>query len=100
MVCIFGCCKCWSYPLAVIGVLTSVIGAFYYLRIIRLMYFQDPDAPLDEGLAHQNRMILVVSIGFILLFFFGIGALSEQATSIVSVYLIALKATLDDNGRP
>lgn len=31
-------------------------------------------------------MILVVSIGFILLFFFGIGALSEQATSIVSVY--------------
>jgi len=73
-------------PLAVIGVLTSVIGAFYYLRIIRLMYFQDSDAPLDEGLAHQNRMILVVSIGFILLFFFGIGALSEQATSIVSVY--------------
>ncbi len=73
-------------PLAVIGVLTSVVGAFYYLRIIRLMYFQDSDAPLDEGLAHQNRMILVVSIGFILLFFFGIGALSEQATSIVSVY--------------
>ena len=73
-------------PLAVIGVLTSVIGAFYYLRIIRLMYFQDSDAPLDEGLAHQNRMILVISVGFILLFFFGIGALSEQATSIVSVY--------------
>mgnify|MGYP003318999244 FL=1 len=25
-------------PLAIIGVLTSVIGAFYYLRIIKLMY--------------------------------------------------------------
>ena len=33
-------------PLAVIGVVTSVVGAFYYLRIIRLMYFDD-DTPLD-----------------------------------------------------
>ena len=73
-------------PLAIIGVLTSVIGAFYYLRIIRLMYFQDSDAPLDEGTSHQNRLVLIVSVGFILLFFFGIGALSHQATSIVSVY--------------
>jgi NADH-quinone oxidoreductase subunit N len=73
-------------PLAIIGVLTSVIGAFYYLRIIRLMYFQDSDAPLDEGTSHQNRLVLIVSVGFILLFFFGIGALSQQATSIVSVY--------------
>ena len=28
--------------LAVIAVLTSVIGAFYYLRIVKLMYFDDP----------------------------------------------------------
>ena len=31
--------------LAVLGVLFSVIGAFYYLRVIRLMYF---DAPVDR----------------------------------------------------
>jgi len=31
-------------------------------------------------------LVLIVSVGFILLFFFGIGALSQQATSIVSVY--------------
>ena len=27
------------WTLAVIGVLTSVVGAFYYLRIIKVMYF-------------------------------------------------------------
>src|SRR3546814_12918885 len=29
------------YVLAVVGVLTSVIGAFYYLRIVKLMYFDE-----------------------------------------------------------
>ena len=31
--------------LAVVGVVTSVIGAFYYLRIVKVMYF---DKPVDE----------------------------------------------------
>ena len=35
------------YALAIVGVLTSVIAAFYYLRIIKIMYF---DAPVEEGL--------------------------------------------------
>ncbi len=29
------------WTLAVVGVLTSVIGAFYYLRIVKVMYFED-----------------------------------------------------------
>jgi NADH-quinone oxidoreductase subunit N len=32
--------------LAVLAVLLSVVGAFYYLRVVKLMYF---DAPQDEG---------------------------------------------------
>ena len=32
-------------PLAVIGVMMSVVGAFYYLRIIKMMYFEDSEAP-------------------------------------------------------
>src|SRR6266404_1602069 len=32
------------YPLAVIGVLASVVGAYYYLRIIKLMFFDEPVA--------------------------------------------------------
>ena len=30
------------YTLAVIGVLTSVVGAYYYLRIIKIMWFDEP----------------------------------------------------------
>jgi len=34
-------------PLAIIGVLTSVVAAAYYLRIIKLMYFDEPAAAID-----------------------------------------------------
>jgi NADH-quinone oxidoreductase subunit N len=32
------------YALAVIGVLASVVGAYYYLRIVKIMYFDEPAA--------------------------------------------------------
>ena len=62
-------------PLAVIGVVTSVVGAFYYLRIIRLMYFDDTDTPLDEEMPLANRLVLGTSLAVILLFFAGLGSL-------------------------
>lgn len=34
-------------PLAIIGVLTSVVAAFYYLRIIKVMYFDEVTTPID-----------------------------------------------------
>ena len=33
--------KAGLYPLSVIGVVTSVIGAFYYLRIVKIMFFDE-----------------------------------------------------------
>ncbi|MBT6414876.1 NADH-quinone oxidoreductase subunit NuoN [Candidatus Puniceispirillum sp.] len=62
-------------PLAVIGVVMSVVGAFYYLRIIRMMYFEESDNPLDSELPMSNRLVLTVSLGVILLFFAGLGSL-------------------------
>src|SRR5260221_11513826 len=42
------------YPLAVIGVVTSVVGAYYYLRIVKLMYFDEAtgafDRPIGRGI--------------------------------------------------
>jgi len=70
-------------PLAVIGVLASVVGAFYYLRIIRLMYFQEPDEPLDRGMPRQNRAVLLVSLVVIVLFVFAIGPLRDYASQAV-----------------
>lgn len=36
------------FPLAVFGIAMSAIGAFYYLKIVKTMYFDDP-APAFEG---------------------------------------------------
>ena len=45
-----------SLGLAIYAVLASLIGAFYYLRLIKVMYFDSAklDAPLDCGIAVQS----------------------------------------------
>jgi NADH-quinone oxidoreductase subunit N len=56
------------YTLAVIGVVSSVVGAYYYLRIVKIMYMDEPaDAflPMPNGL----RVILGVFGLFVILFF-------------------------------
>jgi NADH-quinone oxidoreductase subunit N len=56
------------YALAVIGVLLSVVGAYYYLRIVKIMYFDAPAErfePMDTPLA----AVLGVSGLFVLLYF-------------------------------
>jgi NADH-quinone oxidoreductase subunit N len=37
-----------SWSLAVVGVLSSVVGAFYYIRIIKVMYFDPPAGAFDQ----------------------------------------------------
>ena len=57
-------------PLAVIGVLTSVVAAFYYLRIIKVVYFDDP-ADQFEPMPTQARLVLgVTSIAVVIFFLF------------------------------
>jgi len=67
----------------------SVIGAFYYLRIIRLMYFDDTDTPLDPKIPMANRIVLGASLAVVLLFFAGLGGLLAAADS-AAVALIVL----------
>src|ERR1700758_4011849 len=56
------------FTLAVIGVLTSVVGAFYYLSIVKVMYFDEPLAKLDP-MRLELRTVLAVAGLFNLLFF-------------------------------
>lgn len=57
------------YTLAVLGVLTSVVGAFYYLRIIKLMYFDEPAENFDRPIGKEMTGVLVITGVFTLLFF-------------------------------
>jgi NADH-quinone oxidoreductase subunit N len=49
--------------LAAVGIATSVIGAYYYLRIIKIMYFDDP-APAFErkGFGVESLLILAAAL--------------------------------------
>jgi NADH-quinone oxidoreductase subunit N len=58
------------YELAVIGVLASVVGAFYYIRIVKIMYFDSPSEVLDKGVNIEMRTILILTGVFILFFIF------------------------------
>ncbi len=52
--------------LAVVGVLTSVIGCFYYLRIIRIMYFSTPTTWSSTArVPRANAYILAISLLFL-----------------------------------
>ena len=54
--------------LAVIGVLTSVVGAFYYLRIIKIMYFEENEVKLDIIDNKSSMLILGLMMAIIVLF--------------------------------
>jgi NADH-quinone oxidoreductase subunit N len=60
--------KAGLYVLAVIGVLTSVVGAFYYLTIIKIMYFDEP-AKRFQRMPGLLRLVLGVA-GLINILFF------------------------------
>jgi NADH-quinone oxidoreductase subunit N len=55
------------YWLAVIGFLTSVISAVYYLRVIKVMYFDDPRGSFVP-MAIGERVVLAVTGVFVLAF--------------------------------
>ncbi len=56
------------YVLAVVGVLTSVVAAFYYLRVIKVMFFDAPAEKLDQDFGFAHRIIALTSVLFLLLF--------------------------------
>lgn len=60
--------KSGLFVLAVVGVLASVVGAFYYLRIVKLMYFDEPTGALDP-MRVELRTVLAVTGVFNILFF-------------------------------
>jgi NADH-quinone oxidoreductase subunit N len=73
------------WTLAVIGVLTSVIGCFYYLRVIKVMFF-DPAEPAFDARSTSLSFVAYTTGAFTLLFFIFpgpfIGAASQAAKAL------------------
>ena len=56
------------WTLAIIGMLTSIIGCFYYLRVIKVMFFDDTQPAFDPRPASVSFVALAAGV-FTLLFF-------------------------------
>jgi NADH-quinone oxidoreductase subunit N len=59
--------KAGLWILAVLGVVASVVGAYYYLRIIKIMYFDEP-APAFDPVDGEVKWVVYISGLFVLLF--------------------------------
>ena len=71
------------YLLAIIGLLTTVISAFYYIRIIKVIYFDKPKKSFDEIDDWGLKGLLIFSSILILAYFIYPSALTNVVSSIV-----------------
>ena len=70
------------YALAIIGLLTTVVSAFYYLRIIKIIYFDKPKKPYEASYDWGIKISLTISTILILIYFIYPSILIDMISSI------------------
>nr|QIA60631.1 NADH dehydrogenase subunit 2 [Metacalypogeia alternifolia] len=66
----FAALGCGAYLLALIGVVTSVISCFYYIRFVKIMYFDTPETwILYKPMDREKSLLLAITVFFITFFF-------------------------------
>ena len=71
------------YTLAIIGLVTTVISAFYYLRIIKVIYFDKPKKPFEENNDWGLKILLILSSVLILIYFIYPSILNDVVSTIL-----------------
>ena len=71
------------YTLAIIGLLSTVVSAFYYLRVIKIIYFDKPRKEFDECYDWGLKSILILSSVITLFYFVNPSILTNVISSIV-----------------
>jgi NADH-quinone oxidoreductase subunit N len=74
--------------LAVIGVVTSVVSAFYYLRVVKVMYFDEPVGGFDRPITAELKAVLFVTAAATLFFFLFPGPIIRGAQAAASVLFV------------
>ena len=70
------------YALAIIGLLTTVISAFYYLRIVKIIYFDKPKLPFEKDYDWGLKFSLALSSILVLIYFIYPSILIKAVSSI------------------
>nr|YP_004927653.1 NADH dehydrogenase subunit 2 [Treubia lacunosa]AEH99700.1 NADH dehydrogenase subunit 2 [Treubia lacunosa] len=66
----FAALGCGAYLLALIGVVTSVISCFYYIRLVKIMYFDTPKTwILYKPMDREKSLLLAITVFFTTFFF-------------------------------
>ena len=73
------------YFLAIIGLLSTVIAAFYYLRIIKIIYFDPEQEKFDTSMSLGLRLTLILSTTIILMYFINPNFLNKYVTNILVI---------------
>jgi NADH-quinone oxidoreductase subunit N len=71
------------YSLAIIGLVTTVVSSFYYLRIIKIIYFDKPKIPFDKNYDWGLKSSLILSSILILIYFIYPSLLTNIVSSII-----------------
>ena len=74
--------KVEMYTLAIIGLITTVISAFYYLRIIKIIYFDDPKEIFEIDKNLGLKVSLFLSTIIILIYFIYPSLLIDMVSNI------------------
>jgi len=65
------------YGLAIIGLITTVISAFYYLRIIKVIYFDKSKDSFDESKDRGIKASLFISCVLVVFYFINPSILTD-----------------------
>lgn len=69
------------YLLAAVGLLTSVVAAFYYIRIVRIAYFDEPGEALDRTIRPEVAWIAWTASAIVIFFFLVPGPVLKAAAA-------------------
>ena len=73
------------YTLAIIGLVTTVVSAFYYIRIVKIMYFDDPRKPFENDKEYGIYTSMAISC-LLLITFFLYPSIFSEILSNISIY--------------
>ena len=73
------------YFLAIVGLLATVIAAFYYLRVIKIIYFDPEQEKFDTSMSLGLKLTLILTTSVILMYFLNPNFLNKYITNILVI---------------
>ena len=73
------------YFLAIVGLLSTVVAAFYYLRLIKIIYFDKPKEKYETDHTFGLKVTLAISTAILILYFIYPGLLNEIVSGIAVI---------------